>query len=228
MPGYFGAQFIAQLKSFSRRIENFSRIAYAIGTSIIIIVFNRVSAWSDFETNPIIKMVVLMMLTYLYAVMTAGMLGCFVIIGSKDHLWIYKKAPNGVQNYVKSVYLVNIVITSLIGVIYSIIASAILGYTFLEGVMIVTFTLLFNFSLMAMAIGLAFIFPTFEERGAKLGILMMSFMGISIGTWIVFLIVGIEVFEAALFSAPLLLLGLTAVMGFLLLRLGIKKLLALE
>ncbi|HUX99477.1 MAG TPA: hypothetical protein VMV49_07995, partial [Candidatus Deferrimicrobium sp.] len=165
--------------------------------------------------------------------MIAGLIGCFVIIGSKDHLWIYRKAPNGVKIYVKSVYFVNIIYPIIIMLPFSIIISIIVGLSLLEGFLVVILSIAFIFSLMAIGIGLAFIFPTFEERGGKVGILMGAFWGLGIGLWIGALFINIFLFD---FFAPyswfygwsLPALIFCVVAGFLLLRLGVKKLSSME
>ena len=222
-PGDFGVQFLSQLKQFSRKLENFSRIGYAMGLSAMVMIFNIVGFGDELYTPFIITMI-----TFFYPMMIASLLGCFVILGSKDHLWIYKKAPNGVKNYVRAIYLVNILYSLMIGLIFSIVASILLGFTFLEGLFMVGLFIAFTLTLMATAIGIAFIFPTFEERGSKIGILMMAYMGITIGIWIGCLFIGDFLLGDAPFGASVLTLILTTISGLVLLRLGIKKLSSLE
>ncbi|MFX1295109.1 MAG: ABC transporter permease [Promethearchaeota archaeon] len=222
LPRDFGVQFISQLKQFSRKMENFSRIGYSVGISAIILIFNLGMGVTPYPPF------VITMITYFYPMMIASLLGCFVIIGSKDHLWIYKKAPNGVRNYVRTVYLVNILYSLMIGVAYSIVASIIFGLTFLETLLALGLFVVFLLTLMAMAIGIAFIFPTFEERGAKVGIIMMSFIGITIGIMIGSVFAGDFLLNDATYGASVVSLILTTIIGIALLRLGIKKLSALE
>ncbi len=226
IPGDFGVMFVTQLKQFSRKLENFSRIAYAVGLSIAVIIFNIAlgAGESAGDMNPFL----LNYISYFFPMILAGMLGCFVIIGSKDHLWIYKKAPSGVANYVKSVYLVNILYTLLMAVAFSAIATIIIGFSLVEILITVGLSVGTISTLMAMAIGVAFIFPTFEERGSKVGILMTTFMGLSMGVWMGSLFMGIFIFEDFWYATPLLCLGFTAILGYILLKLGIRKLSSLE
>ncbi len=223
-PGHFSVLFISQLKQFSRKLENFSRIGYAVGISIMIIVFNSVMNVGESTLNPFYITII----SYFYPMMVAVLLGCYVIVGSKDHLWIYKKAPNGIKNYVWSVYLVNILYSLIIGIVFAGIASIVMGFTLLEGILTVLLTIISLLFLMAIAIGIAFIFPTFEERGGKMGLIMLSFMGITITIWMGSLFLGIFLFNDAVFAAPGISLSLSGVFGFILLKLGMKKLSSLE
>jgi hypothetical protein len=223
--GDFGVQVVSQLKQFSRKLENFSRIGYAVGISAIILVFQMFTPKEEFIALPIL----LTFATYYPAMMIAGLLGTWVIIGSKDNLWIYKKAPGGVSSYARSVYIVNLIYTIPIAIIFAVIMAVVLGLTLVDVLLAIGFLVLFMLSLMAMAIGIAFIFPTFEERGSKVGLLMMCFMGISIGVWVgaAFLALGALPF-LGLFGWPLTCLIFVVPIGFVLLKIGMKKLDALE
>ncbi|MHA1424477.1 MAG: hypothetical protein ACTSQI_00655 [Candidatus Helarchaeota archaeon] len=227
IPSNFGIMFVTQLKQYSRKLENFSRIAYAVGISITVMVFNVAMGAGEGvggEINPFI----INFIAFFFPMMLSGMLGCYVIIGSKDNLWIYKKAPNGVKNYVKSIYLVNIIYTLLIAILFSIIATLVLRFNLIQVLSITGLTIAFILILMAMAIGIAFIFPTFEERGSKVGLLMMTFMGLSIGAWIGGLFLGIFLLGDVWYAGPLLTLCITTAFGYILLKVGIKKLSGLE
>ncbi len=225
IPGDFGIQVVSQLKQFSRKMENFSRIGYSVGISIIVVIFNVIATPAgDYKLG-----VILMLSVYLYSVMNAMMLGTYVIVGSKDNLWIYKKAPSGVKKFVWSVYIVNLLYGFLIGIVLNIVIAIVFKLTVLDGILLILFSISLLLALMACAIGIAFIFPTFEERGGKIGLIMMSFNGIAWGIFIgaAFLSFGFESFLgiwtwiiiALLFAAPI---------GYLLMRLGIRKLSTLE
>ena len=198
---------------------------YAIIMAIIIVVFNAAMGSG--------KYMFLTFLPFFPALMVAGLIGCFVIVGSKDHLWIYRKAPNGVKTYVKSVYFVNILYPVIIMLPFSIIMSFVVGLTLLEGVMVVCVTMVSIFALMAVGIGIAFIFPTFEERGGKVGILMGAFWGIGIGIWMGALLTSIIGFGSygdtvSMLVFDLILIVASVTTGYLLLRLGIRKLSTME
>jgi len=224
--GDFGVQVVSQLKQFSRKMENFSRIGYAVGMSLIIVVFQVVSgSGGGVQAIGFISMFA----TYFPAMMMAGLLGTWVVIGSKDNLWIYKKAPGGVSCYVRSVYIVHLIYTVPIALIFVGILTAALGGALVDVLLNIGFVVLFTLFLMAMAIGLAFIFPTFEERGSKVAILMMCFFGITSGimTGGIFLAFGVFAFLGA-FAIPLVALLFVIPLGVALLLIGIKKLKALE
>ncbi|NVM30491.1 MAG: hypothetical protein HWN65_16750 [Candidatus Helarchaeota archaeon] len=227
IPGTFGIQVLSQLKQFSRKYENFTRLGYAVGISITIFVFNP-SMWSI--SVPFFTIGFKIMMTiFMYSMMTSMLLGGFVIVGSKDNLWIYKKAPNGVKKFVWSVYFVNIIYTILIGIVYSIIFSAIAGFTILEGFIMTLFSIGFLLALMAAAIGIAFIFPTFEERGGKFGLLMMAIMGVAMVGFMVAIIANIYLVDLiGVYASPICALATIGVIGYGLLRLGIRKLTSLE
>jgi hypothetical protein len=226
IPGDSGVQVVSQLKQFSRKMENFSRIGYAVGLSAIIIIFQSIANGEAAQAG---IGFISMFATYMPALMMAGLLGTWVIIGSKDNLWIYKKAPNGVSRYVKSVYIVHLIYTVPIGLIFVGILTAALGGTLVNVLLNMGILFLFLLSLMAMAIGLAFIFPTFEERGSKVGLLMMSFFGITIGIMIGAMVLVFGVFASlGEFTMPIICLIFTIPIGIALLKLGITKLKALE
>jgi len=226
IPSDFGVQVVTQLKHFSRKLENFSRIGYAIGISAIVIVVNLFGGFGP--ANEAISFT--MIYSTLYpAMMMAALLGCFVIVGSKDNLWIYKKAPNGVSNFVRSVYIVHLIYTVPIGLIFSVIISVIGGFSIIETLLTMSFLILLMISLMAMAIGIAFIFPTFEERGSKIAILMMVFIGISLGIWVTAMFLGTDILTfLAPFGSTLSAVIICLPVGFIFLKIGIKKLEVLE
>ena len=207
-------------------MENFSRIGYAVGMSAIIVVFQVVA-------NPAVEDAgigfISMFATFMPAMMMAGLLGTWVVIGSKDNLWIYKKAPNGVSRYVRSVYIVHLIYTIPITLIFVGILTTVMGATLGDVLLNMGFAVLFLLFLMAMAIGLAFIFPTFEERGSKVGLLMTSFFGITSGIMVgaIFLAFGVFAFVGG-YAIALVSLLFVIPLGIVLLLIGIKKLKALE
>jgi hypothetical protein len=225
VPGDFGVQVVSQLKQFSRKLENFSRIGYAVGMSAIIVVFQMFTPKEAFIELPLLVTFAI----FFPPMMIAGLLGTWVVIGSKDNLWIYKKAPGGVSAYARSVYIVHLIYTLPIALIFTGIMAVVLGLTLVDVLLAVAFSVLFMLSLMAMAIGMAFIFPTFEERGSKVGILIMGFMGIAFGalTGAAFLAFGVLPF-LGLFGWSLCCLIIVIPIGVALLKIGIKKLEALE
>ncbi len=227
IPGTFGIQVLSQLKQYSRKFENFTRLGYAVGISITTFVFNP-NMWTIGDPFFTIGFKI-MMTVFMYSMMTSMMLGGFVIVGSKDNLWIYKKAPDGVKKFVWSTYLVNIIYSILIGIVYSIIFSVIAGLTILECSMMIVFSIAFQLALMAVAIGIAFIFPTFEERGGKLGLVMMAIVGVVMAGFIVAIIANIFLIDLiGVYAGPICALATIAVAGYGLLRLGIRKLASLE
>ncbi|TFG04783.1 MAG: hypothetical protein EU536_03825 [Promethearchaeota archaeon] len=226
-PGTFGVQILSQLKQFSRKYENFTRLGYAVGISITIFVFNP-NMWT--VGDPFFSIgFKIMMTVFMFAMMTSIILGAFVIVGSKDNLWIYRKAPNGVKKFVWSVFFVNIIYSVIIGIIYSIIFSVIAGFTIVDSFIMVLFSIGFQLALMAVAIGMSFIFPTFEERGGKIGLIVMGTMGIAMAGFFVAIVANIFLANfIGGFVAPLCALVLIAVMGYGLIHLGIHKLSSLE
>ncbi|MHA1265026.1 MAG: ABC transporter permease [Candidatus Helarchaeota archaeon] len=226
IPGSFGIQFQAHLRQFSRKMENFSRLSYAVVISVMSFVLNYLMG--TFEDG-LDRGAIVMFLPFMYAWFVAMMLGGWVIIGSKDHLWIYKKAPSGVKKFVWSVYLVNILYSSIIGIIYMTIVSIFIGLSFIDGIIMVGFVFGFVLALMMIGIGIAFIFPTFEERGGKLGIVMMAIAGIIFGGFMLSIFFN-ELLSSLqwTYSWPILDLLISAILGYCLLRIGIRKLNSLE
>ncbi len=219
-----GVQLVSELKQYSRKLENFSRIGLSIGISAIVIVFNLGTSGGLMDRGMLV-----MFATFMYPLIIAGMLGTFVIIGSKETLWIYRKSPNGVKNYVKSVYLVHIIFTLIIGVIFSTISMIVFGFPLLDTVLSIGLSIGFSLSLMGIAIGVAFVFPTFEERGPKIAVLMVTYWGLTSSIWTgvifydIFVIGSFELYDTSLIT-----LAFLAITGYILLKLGIRKLSSLE
>jgi hypothetical protein len=198
-----------------------------VGISITIFAFNP-NMWAVGDPFFTIGFKI-MMTVYMYSMMAAIMLGAFVVVGSKDNLWIYKKAPNGVKNFVWSVYIVHIFYAIIIGIIFSIVYSIIANLTLFEGFMVILFAIGFQLAMMAIAIGMAFIFPTFEERGGKLGLLIMLITGIVLGGFFVAIFANLYLVDfIGPFAAPIINLVFLGIVGYGIIRLGIRKLMALE
>jgi hypothetical protein len=225
IPGNFKITFLTELKGFSRKLSNFARLGYGAGFVVIMSVFNMIMDPGPGGAS----MFIVLLLMFVYALITSLMLGGYSVIGSKDHFWVYKKAPNGLNNFVKSVFSVRVFYALLIGSIFPIVFTIIRGFSIFEGFMIFLFMIGHVLSLIACAIGIAFMFPAFEEKSPKIAITLGIFMVIPMASVIGGIMIG-SIFLKFLdpYYEALGTLIINSILGFIVLNLGIRKIKSLE
>lgn len=149
MPGSFGMRLTISMKEFGRKTENLAKMLYGIFLAILLPLMIRVAGLEQIP-DPLMRLLILgFILSLIIGILGGVTFGGTGILDSRDQLWIIKSAPHGVPKFIKAriaqslifavpMALAPAIIVSyfagldvvgylyLIGVAYSIVASAIL------------------------------------------------------------------------------------------------------
>jgi hypothetical protein len=225
--GSFGTLVVSVLKDFGRRLESISRIAYVVGLLVLIQVFLSDPGPEGgfnftFEMNPI------------FVAILALFVASEVTIRGKENLFIIRKAPRGVERFVKArliqgcIVLVPIVtLISAYGAVTSPEASTVSVAIF------ISMSALIAAANVALVLGVFLLNPAFSIKSPNYGINFMIVMVVSFG---IFLALTLGLFRDAFSGGSLdaLLYSVAAhtvlilIVGLALLMLGIRKLGHLE
>ena len=227
--GSFGTILVSIFKDYSRRLENLTFITFIMCLLVLQNIFLMPKASADPDEPPIALIMAQIMLP-LIAVMVAGE----VTVRGKDNLFLYRKAPSGVGRFVKAM-----LVKSWIMVVP--IASAITAITTLINPQTTFISLLINTGSMSLIIGgtVAFVIglfllnPAFSKKSVKLKINRIIAMFVSMGLFVVSLLVftvGFQTTEpiGGILYIQLLQILLSWLLGIVFLYLGIRKLSRIE
>ena len=227
--GNFGTILVSIFKDYSRRLENLTYITFIMCLLVLqnIFLLPRASVSPD---EPPVALIMAQLMLPMIAVMVAGE----VTVRGKDNLFLYRKAPSGVGRFVKAM-----LVKSWIMVVP--IASAITAITTLINPQTTFISLLINTGSMslivggtvAFVIGLFLLNPAFSKKSVKLKINSMIAMFVSIGLFVVSLLVftmGFQTTEpiGGILYIQLLQILLSWVLGIVFLYLGKRKLSRIE
>lgn len=218
--GPFSTLLVTVFKSYSRRLENLSRIGYVVAIVILVNLFFG-GPKEDLEDA-------LIMSLFMYPFLAVFVVGQ-VTLGGRESLFIYRKAPLGLWRLVKARFiqswLVLVPITGVMTVVAllslsGVAAVVVVGVTGLVMIVITTY--------MVFSLGLALLNPNFSEssREQMLGlvvnanVIMFLAVGMFLGSMIVF--------DLPFFHALGLQAGVTGILGIVLLILGQRKLMRIE
>lgn len=180
----FGALLVSVFKDYGRRLENLSRIIYIVGLIAMVKIFFG----GNLDTEGPILMGIF--LFPFLAVLVVGQ----VTAGGKESLFIYKKAPYGVERFVKARLLQGLLVAVPIGVVITAISMILIPQ--------ITPTLLLIYSALMvliiaanvlLAFGLSLLNPEFsqESRTQMIGLMVnaqvavFASLGIFIGSQII-------------------------------------------
>ncbi|MHA1237816.1 MAG: hypothetical protein ACTSSJ_00980 [Candidatus Odinarchaeia archaeon] len=218
-PTAFTDLVIFQIKDFVRSLENVSKIGYSLAFTVFyIFLFPMTGADLTFMG---------FFIPWFFGYILAVFMGSEITVKGKEKLWLFKKAPNGVQKLVFSKLARNLVLGFPLGVAVSIALIVIYQMSLDVAALTLLYMFVSIFSAMATCIGLFLINPAFKERSSKYGINMLIFLGISMGEYfipIAFISLGIMPFSVWEAVTMTIALAISIVMLFL----GAKKLESLE
>ncbi|NHI91619.1 MAG: hypothetical protein EAX96_03880 [Candidatus Lokiarchaeota archaeon] len=232
---YLGPFFTVQLKEFFRRSENLSRLAYSVIMSlvfpIIMVMLPQIGGGIDIqEYQTYMVPMIITMTGFMFSIFFGLMMGSYIMIRSKDMVWIYKKSPRGTNTLATSFFWSMSFLAIFLAVPVSIIISVVMQFNFFYWLLFFIFIMVYTFGALLLAIGIQCINPAFKEKSGKMyvntfmlmGLLMIPFflvifIDIGFGT-------GLSPFSIQMFATPLVLLGL----GILIFYIGLQKLGNLE
>jgi len=226
----FGILFVTQAKEFFRRKENILRLVYSMVIAMLVplstLMFSsNGSTPFDVLTGDVMPVEYVLLLTgWILAVMIGPMLGSFIMVRSKDMIWIFKKSPRGIESliipYLQVNFLMTIIISIPIIILVAIFTAAGLVYSLLFSIG----TIVWVFSALAIAIGIQCWRPAFKEKSPNMSINIFISFGFffAILFLMMFLLDLLSIFSLIIF--PIMLLGISLAV----LRFGMSRLERLE
>lgn len=183
--GSFGAILVSIFKDFSRRLENLTYITFILCLLVLQNIFlaPRASASPD---DPPVALIMAQLMLPMIAVMVAGE----VTVRGKDNLFLYKKAPSGVGRFVNAMlvksWMMVVPVAAMITAVTTLMNTQSPLVSLLTNVGSMSLTVGGN---VAFVIGLFLLNPAFSKKSVKFTINLFIAMFISIGLFLVSLLV---------------------------------------
>jgi len=206
----FGTLLVSIFKDYSRRFENLSKIAYIVGLLVLVGVF-----FGDYkEPTGAVFM----------GIFSLPILAAFVVgevtVRGKENLFMYRKAPLGEGRLIKGRLLQGWIVVIPIVAVYATISLILVPQvTFISLLTYAGLLVLIAAAYVALALGLFLLMPVFTENPAGLMGNVMILTMVSVGLFMVSVIV---------FDLPLLYLPLIWLLGIVFLYLGKRNLSRIE
>ena len=227
--GSFGTILVSIFKDYSRRLENLTHITFIMCLLVLqnILLAPKASASPD---EPPVALIMAQLMLPIIAVMVAGE----VTVRGKDNLFLYRKAPSGVRRFVNAM-----LVKSWLMVVP--VAATITAATTLMNTQTTLVSLLTNVGSMSLTVGgnIAFVIglfllnPAFSKKSVKFQINIFIAIFISIGLFVVSLLVftvGFQTTEpiGGILYIQLLQIPLSWLLGIIFLYLGKRRLSRIE
>jgi len=219
--GSFGVLLMSLFKDYGRRLENLSKIFYMIGLLAILNIF--LIEPSDFEGA-------LVMTAFVLPLLSAFVIGEVTLRG-KECLFIYKKAPAGLEKLIKARLLKGWLIMVPISIIVTTVTMLLNPQTTLTFLLVITGVVaLMVAATVVFILGLFLVNPAFSDKSSNYVVnIMITVQALPIGTFLIPLIVFKRVFDLGLYETLFYVtVPLTWLLGITLLYLGKRKLSRIE
>ena len=219
--GSFGILLVSLFKDYGRRLENLSKIFYMIGLLAILNIF--LIEPSDFEGA-------LAMTAFVLPLLSAFVIGEVTLRG-KECLFIYKKAPAGLEKLIKARLLKGWLIMVPISIIVTTVTMLLNPQTTLTFLLVITGVVaLMVAATVVFILGLFLANPAFSDKSSNYVVnIMITVQALPIGTFLIPLIVFKRVFDLGLYETLFYVtVPLTWLLGITLLYLGKRKLSRIE
>ena len=218
--GSFGSILVSIFKDYARKLENLSRIIYILGLLALINIF-----FIRGSSDPNDALIMGVFLFSFLAVLVVGQ----IAVGGKESVFIHKKAPSGIQRFIKARLIQSWLVAVPIGAVVTAVSLLLvpdidflsfLAYTGLMAQLVAANVVL--------ALGLALLRPEFSEnaRSQMMGLFLNAQIAlfVSIG----FFIGSRVILNLSIFNTFLLQSGVIWVLGIVFLYFGKSKLTKIE
>ncbi|MCP8304656.1 MAG: hypothetical protein H3Z50_04200 [archaeon] len=214
--GSFGTLLVSTFKGYSRRLQNLSYIAYAVGILVLVTIFFM---------HPEEPMDALLMGLLLFPLL-AAFVASDVTLRGKDTLFIYRKTPSGVGRFVKARLVQGwLVVVPIAGGIAAVSTILIPQTTFISLLTYTGLVMLFVAAFVAFALGLFLLNPAFSDKSGNFILNIFIVPNVSLGLTLVPLLV----FDLpALDSLSYVIIPLSWLLGIVFLYLGKRNLSRIE
>jgi hypothetical protein len=164
--GSFGTLLVSIFKDYGRRYENLSKIIYVAGIMALIMLF---------LTDPDDPFGVMIMAMFIFPMLAAFIVGEVTLRG-KEALFIYRKAPSGVNKLIVARLIHGwIIAVPFAGLIMAVSLLSISQISVLEIMGFTGLIMIVVAAYVAYAMGLALRFPAFTEKDSMVNIMIIAF-----------------------------------------------------
>jgi hypothetical protein len=212
--GSFGILLVSMFKDYGRRLQNITWIIYIVGIMVLMFVFIN-----DPQEEP---EGVVILSHFLFPMLAAVVVGDVTIRG-KENLFIFRKAPNGENQFVKARLLQSCLVVVPVVICITIISLALApNITILRLFSFTGYSILTSIGFTAFALGMFLVVPAFSEKSSEFISNIMILSMVSSFSFLAFIII----FD--LIVGMVLFLIMIWVIGFSVLLLGSKNLSRIE
>ncbi|MDH5795696.1 MAG: hypothetical protein OEZ24_06265, partial [Candidatus Bathyarchaeota archaeon] len=182
--GSFGTVLVSLFKDFGRRLENISNITYMIGLLVLMNIFIVPSRPTGPDTPPI----PLILGLFIFPIVTVMVTGEVTVRG-KETLFVYRKAPSGIDRLVRAMllkgWLMMLPIAAVVTVVTTMLSpqSTYVSLLTHTGLMIIIVA-----ANVAFVLGLFLLNPAFSEKSVRLWLNIIITVFSSIGLFLVSLL----------------------------------------
>ena len=231
----WGGLLITQFKDFFRKRENLMKIVYLIGIEGMIgVLLSYTLGGTEIVGQFYVKALIIVILIFIGGTMYGVMFGSYIFVGSKELLWVYKKSPRNIPVLIYSYFITMLILNLFITLGLTIFYAIFFKFDLLNSIFFFSFYIINCMTVIAQAIGIQCINPSFEEKGKVMSTNIITFVLIQMVPFQLLFMVLLLVsptFTSALFAqlyylSPLLLISISISLP--LLYFGIKKLSKIE
>lgn len=160
----FGTVLVSIFKDYGRRLENISKIVYIVGLLILINIF------FGSDDDPIGALIMGIFIFPMLAVFVVGE----VTLRGKEALFIYRKAPSGVNRLISA----RLVHGWLVTIPFAVVTIAVSLFmvpqiTFISLLTSIGFIILFVAANVAFALGVSLLMPAFTEKESMVNVMIV-------------------------------------------------------
>ncbi len=221
-PNSFGVLVANMVKEFSRKMQNVSRLVYAVVIAVILPIIMNYTVGSLPEGAPegfhsFILMLVILMLGMMISMVGGLTFGGIGFLESKDQLWIIKSAPNGVRNFSRARIIESFLLILPIAILPSVISAVVFHFSILETLATIGYVYWSACGAVLLSTGVTANNPAYEDQKSS-AFMMNTFVSIFVTMIIIMasLFLGIPyVFEGGnvplfflIMSTPLFIIGI--------------------
>ncbi|MHA2397746.1 MAG: hypothetical protein ACXADU_02500 [Promethearchaeota archaeon] len=177
-PRRYKTLIIIQFKEFFRKRENIPKLTYIGAFTAILGLFIYVSLGTPlleigrfWEISPFIlqifyfRYLLMMVLAWIGGFLFGVFIGIYVLISSKEVIFLYKKSLRGIKTLLQSFLLEMLYLIVFLDIILTIFFSILFLLDFLVAITFFFFYLMNSFLTLVQAIGIQCIRPLFDEKG---------------------------------------------------------------
>ncbi len=166
--GSFGTLVVSVFKDYGRRLQNISNIAYILGMLVLIGIF--AAPGTGDEVGPLAGVMSALFLFPIMVIMATG----DVTVQGKDNLFIYRKAPLGVDGYLRAMLVKGWIVM----VPLAAITGGFLTAGQAQGLVVTSLMVLIVAAEVALILGLFMLNPAFSEKSPRIWVNIMIAIGL--------------------------------------------------